>query len=281
MKIRMLVAAANANIMNLLHVIAPLLCAFPAFGQNHVGKDERRETECKGIIHGVVFARDGKPWSGIGVVLEPVGAYNYVLPRAKTDQQGEYRFEKVCSGRWGVFVEDKEAGYPHSGRLMNWFLYGSWSPEMKITDKNLDGQLNVNVPPKPGMLVVHLADSKTKAKIPRIELELKVNRKRWARHSCEDSESFSCEGYSFLVPPDQDVRLHVASKGFQEWKATSGRGKFIHVPSGELQTINVELDRTSAEAFSRAIPHLRFARLPGIIDSTGDSYFFPVSNRRG
>lgn len=109
-------------------------------------------------------------------------------------------------------------------------------------NRNLDAHLNVNVPPKPGMLVVHVRDSKTKVKIPRFELELKVNRKRWAKPSCEDSESFSCDGYSFLVPPDIDVKLRVTSKGFHEWKESAGRGKLISIPSGELRTIDVELD---------------------------------------
>src|SRR6267143_4939748 len=97
-------------LVKLLLAIATLLFAFPAFGQNYIGRNERHETQCKGAIHGVVLGRDGKPWSGISLVLKPARDYNYVLPRVKTGQRGEYRFEEVCSGKWGVFVEDKEAG---------------------------------------------------------------------------------------------------------------------------------------------------------------------------
>jgi hypothetical protein len=230
--------------MKLFLAIVALLFAFPAFGQSYIGEHRTREAECNGVVHGVVLGRDGKPWVGVNLVLEPIGDYDYILPRVKTDQQGEYRFEKVCNGKWGVFVEDKEAGYPHSGRLMNWFLYGVWSPQVEIKPGNLDAHLNVDVPPKPGMLVVHLHDSKTKSKIPRFEVELRVNRKRWTRPSCEDSESFSfsCDDYSFLVPPDKDVKLHVTSKGFHEWRQSVGRGKLIHIPSGEVLTVDVELD---------------------------------------
>jgi hypothetical protein len=71
----------NFMLMKLLLAIATLLFAFPAFGQNYIGENERHETQCKGAIHGVVLGRDGKPWSGINLVLKPARDYNYVLPR--------------------------------------------------------------------------------------------------------------------------------------------------------------------------------------------------------
>jgi hypothetical protein len=164
-----------------------------------------------------------------------------MLPHAKTDALGQFRFSDVSCGSWSVFVEDKEAGYPQSNRLMNWFLYGVWSPQARITEKHLDAQLNVYAPPKPGIVVVHLTNSVTKAKIPGIELELHVTRKRTVRPSCEDSVSSTCGDDSFLVPPGQDVKLHVTSRGFNEWKETIGQGKIIHLTAGQVTTIEVEL----------------------------------------
>jgi len=46
-------------LMKLLLAIATLLFAFPAFGQNYVGRERENETQCKGAIHGVVLGRDG------------------------------------------------------------------------------------------------------------------------------------------------------------------------------------------------------------------------------
>jgi hypothetical protein len=221
---------------------AALLFGLPTAAHDYVGDHAQPNADCKGVVHGVVIGQDHKPWSGVNLILEPVGDYDYVLPRTKTDQRGEYRFQKVCTGKWGVFVEDKEAGYASSGRHMNWFLYGRWSPEVKITDKNLDAQLDVDAPPKGGMLVVHLTNSVTHTKISRIEVELIVSRKQRMGFSCENSESSPCGDGPFLVPPNQDVKLHVTSKGFYEWKESVGRGKLIHLSAGEAMTIDVELD---------------------------------------
>ena len=228
--------------MKILLAAAAFLFAPPASRHDYIGQDRQRDADCKGVVHGVVLGQDDKPWSGIGVILEPVGDYDYVLPHAKTDEHGQYRFSDVSCGSWGVFVRDKEAGYPQSGRLINSFLYGGSSPEVRITDENLDAQLNISVPLRPGKLVVYLTNRSTRARIPRIELELRVNRKRWQKDSCADSESSTCGDHFFLVPPDQDVKLRIMPKGFHEWKESAGRGTLIHLSAGELMTIDVELD---------------------------------------
>lgn len=227
--------------MKILLAILPLILSNPALGQSFVSKDRRQETECRGSVHGTVFAQDGKPWGQINLVLEPVGDYDCVLPRTKTDEHGQYRFSDVPCGGWSVFVQDKEAGFPHSGRLINWFLYGSRNPQVRITNKSLGAQLDVTAPPRPGQLRLNLVNNKTQAKIMNMEVQLRVKRKRAVRFSCDDSAT-SCEANDFLFPPDQDVRLHITSKGFREWKESAGRGKLIHVRTGDVLTIDAELE---------------------------------------
>src|SRR5580693_3551593 len=107
--------------MKILLNVAALLFALPAHGQNYLGLNPSQSADCKGVVHGIVIRQDGKAFSGINVIIEPAGDYDYVLPHTKTDQHGQYRFLEVPCGRWRVFVDDKEAGYPHSGRLTNSF----------------------------------------------------------------------------------------------------------------------------------------------------------------
>ena len=219
--------------------VAAFLFSLQTFGQSYV-HDPKQDTACKGVVHGVVVGQDRKPWSGIGLILEPVGDYDYVLPSTKTDQHGEYRFEQVCAGKWSVFVEDEKAGYPDAGRLENRFLYGHWSPQVEITSKKLDAQLNVDVPPKPGELQLHVTSTRAKMTITNLEIKLTVTRRRWMQSSCSQQQSYTCEDYPVLVPPDQDVKLRVTSKGFRERKESKGRGKRIHLSAGQKMTINVE-----------------------------------------
>lgn len=225
--------------MKLFLATVLLSFALPASGQNYP-----QETQCKGVVHGVVLRQNGQPVGDLNVVLFPIGVdLAIVLPQMKTDQQGEYRFEHVCPGRYSVLVEDEKAGYPLSSPYLNWFLYGTRVPEVKITDVRSDAHLTVNVPPKPAQLQVRLTNSRTKAKIARVDVELKANRKRTMKTYCDESQYMSCDSeFFFLVPPGEDVFLHVTSNGFQEWKESAGRGKLIHVRPGEVLTINVELD---------------------------------------
>lgn len=226
--------------MVIFHIIASLLLAVPGVRQSY--RETPRQMSCKGEIHGIVLGQDGKARGGIGLVLEPVGDYDYVLPRARADQRGEYHFKEVCDGKWSVFVEDKEAGYPHASRFTNWFLYGMWNPQVEITDKKSQAQLNVNVPPKPGQLLVRPSDKRTKSKIVNFDVQLNATRKRWMRISCGDRDTSSCDNYYFLVPPDQNVKLHITSKGFHEWRESPGGGNTIRVPAGDVLTIDAELD---------------------------------------
>jgi hypothetical protein len=225
--------------MRLLPAVALLLWAFPAFGQ-HCITDEHAE----GVIHGTVFTRNGNPASGVNVELNPLGVIlDYVLPETMTDQRGEYRFEHVCRGRFSVVVRDEKAGYPIADVYINRILYGGPIPEVKITKSKFDAHLLITLPPKAAQLQIRLFNSQTKAKIERVEAELIVDRKRSMKTYCDGIQLMKCDDAPFfLVPPDQDVFLHVTSNGFQEWKESAGRGKLIHVASGELLILDVELD---------------------------------------
>jgi hypothetical protein len=74
-----------------------------------------------------------------------------------------------------------------------------------------------------------------------MEVQLRVKRKREVQFSRDDSAT-SCEADDLLVPPDQDVRLHITSKGFREWKESAGHGKLIHLQTGDVLTIDAELE---------------------------------------
>jgi hypothetical protein len=227
--------------MKIFLSFASLLFAFHAPGHSYAWEYRQQGANCKGEVHGIVFGQDGKPWSGVGLVLEPTGDFDYLLPRTKSDEHGQYRFEEVPCGEWGVYVEDKDAGYPRSGRYVNWFLYGIWSPKVKITEKKLEGELDVIAPPRPGIVELHVKNASTRAEITRNEVRLKVSRKRWMQSSCDESEFASCENSSYLVPPNQNVILHIKSPGFREWKESAGHGKLIHLSAGEVMKLEIEL----------------------------------------
>jgi hypothetical protein len=60
-----------------------------------------------------------------------------------------------------------------------------------------------------------------------------------------DPGLFTMDCYSdhdVLVPPDENLLLHVKSDGFREWDESAGTGKPINVLTGSVLTLNVQLD---------------------------------------
>jgi hypothetical protein len=60
-----------------------------------------------------------------------------------------------------------------------------------------------------------------------------------------DPRVFTMSCYSdhvVLVPPDENLLLHVKSDGFREWDESVGKGRPINVPSGGELTLNIQLD---------------------------------------
>ncbi len=202
------------------------------------------DPQAKGVVHGVVLRENGEPVPNFTAVLEMLGvSLGYILPTMKTNERGEFRFEHLYPGRFAVVVENAAEGYPPSGAGWYRILYGGPIPEVRITKSKSDAELIVTLPPKPALLDVSLVNSKTKEKISLIELSYTVKPARTVETSCDTAKSMSCTGPPyFLFPPDQDVLLHVTSRGFREWKESIGRGKLIRVGYGELITLNIELD---------------------------------------
>src|SRR5437899_3434642 len=67
----------------------------------------------KGVIYGIVIGQDGQPAKGIGLKAEPLGVgLDAALPRTRTNDAGEYRFESLpWWGRCTVYADDEKAGY--------------------------------------------------------------------------------------------------------------------------------------------------------------------------
>jgi hypothetical protein len=198
--------------------------------------------ECNGVIHGPVFDLSGERVKGIKIEAWPLGVdLSAVLPTVNTDQEGEYRFENVCPGRYTAIVEDKKAGYPASSPTLNEFLYGTSIAEVRLTAKHPEAELPVYLPPKPGFIQVHIINGNTKAGVRKFSVKLKVPGQHIAPEISYESDAI-LEEHEIQVPPDRDVILRVTAQGFHEWSESARHGKLIRVPSGTESTLEVELE---------------------------------------
>jgi hypothetical protein len=190
-----------------------------------------------GVIYGIAVAQDGQPAKRIGLTAEPLGvALGTALPRTRTNDAGEYRFNNVpWWGRFTVYADDENEGYSS-------FSTGpagdSRPPEVELTPEHPQAELKVLLPPKAGFIYIHLTNQRTGAGISGMRVALL---------STENPVSplFTMSCYSdhvILIPPEKSLLLHISSDGFREWNESIGKGKLVHLASGARLKIDIQLE---------------------------------------
>ena len=190
-----------------------------------------------GSIYGVAIASDGQPAKLVGLTAVPLGvALGTVLPHTATDDRGEYRFVILpWWGKYTVYADDEEAGYSS-------FSTGGYGqtqpPEIEITPARREAELRVNLPPKAAFLRVHLTNRRTGAPVSGMQIMV--------MHDTDPPSlafSMSCASIkTVLLPPDNNLLIHITSDGFREWKESVGKGKMLNLTSNSRSTLDVELD---------------------------------------
>jgi hypothetical protein len=189
-----------------------------------------------GVIYGVVTDQAGHPAKRLSLVAFPLDIFlAALLPHTKTDDAGEYRFEKLRWGKYTVYADDEEAGY---SSYSTGPAGGTSIPKIEITPERPEAELNVVVPPKAGFIHVHLTNQRTGAVIPAMRVAVMP-----AESPASPVFSESCySDHVILVPPDRNLLLHITSDGFREWNESIGQGKLIHLASGAHLKIDAQLE---------------------------------------
>jgi hypothetical protein len=191
----------------------------------------------KGAIYGTAIGQDGLPARRIGLRASPLGvALGTVLPYARTNDTGEYRFEGLpWWGRYTVYGEDEDAGY---SIFSNGPADEGHPSEVEVTPEHPEAEFKVFLPARAGFLQVHLTNRRTGGGISGMRVTLMTMER-------PVSPLFAMSCYSnhiVLIPPDKDLLLHVTSDGFREWDESVGQGKPIRPRSGARLTMEVQLE---------------------------------------
>jgi hypothetical protein len=192
-----------------------------------------------GTIYGVVIDPDGLPAKGmrLAAVMQCPTSCSFWMSETITSQGGEYHFRPLPLGKYAVFSENTKAGY-------RWLS----PPPAKIVELTVDdpnAELRVDLPPKVGILTIHLTDRTTGAFIPRGLVKMKVADapdSSWSEVWADSSNCLFFPDCAIPVPPDKQLFVHVSSTGFHEWDESAGKGKPILVHSGTRLTLDIQLD---------------------------------------
>ena len=188
-----------------------------------------------GVIHGTVVGSDGTPAAGIGLNASPDRPLGGRIPFTRTDQSGNYRFERLDLGAtYTVYADDEDAGYS----VFTTGVGQSNPPKVTLSPDHPEATVDLRLPPKAGFVRIHLTNKRTGTVISGLGVTLT---------SSQTPPQFMFSGSSssdrvVLIPPDRDLLLHVTSWGFHEWDESAGRGKPIRVPSGNRLELYVQLE---------------------------------------
>ena len=127
-------------------------------------------------------------------------------------------------------------GYPRFGPAP------AGAVEMRVDHP--EAELRVDLPPKVGILTIHLTDRTTRAIIPRVLIKMKVldaPDSQWSEVWADSSNRLFFPDCAVPVPPDKPLLVHVSATGFTEWDESMGKGKPLLVHSGARLTWDIQL----------------------------------------
>jgi hypothetical protein len=193
-----------------------------------------------GTIYGVVIDPDGQPAKGVrlSAVMQCPSACSFWSSETVTSQGGEYHFRPLPLGRkYSVFSRKAQMEYPR------------FSPPptaiVELTVDHPNAELRVDLPPKVGILTIHLTDRTTGAVIPRVLVKMNVPDapdSRWSKVWADSSSCLFFPDCAIPVPPDRQLLVHVSSTGFKEWDESEEKGKPLLVHSGARLTWDIQLE---------------------------------------
>lgn len=198
---------------------------------------------CTGVIHGVVLNHEGQPASGMELTLYPLGVdLGYVLPKTASDSAGQYKFETVCSGTFNVFPDDEDAGYPYINPYVSAHLSGnSQVPGVFLGTEHSDAEFDINLPPKPALLIVHAINRNTGAEISSETVRLTLPEEPKSHWIGPIGRRGGNPIITFPIPSDTDILVRVVCDGYREWQGGRRRGRIIHLSPGSRITLEVQL----------------------------------------
>jgi hypothetical protein len=189
-----------------------------------------------GKISGVVVTATGEPAKNVRLTasFSFPGGHSGDYPHSRTNNAGEYQFQKLPTwGRYVIYADDEAAGY---SRISTGPIDGQ-SSGVEITPEHPASQYDFSLPPRAGLIRVHLRNRRTGVIIPNMTISfLPVDNQGFRFTTTCRSD------HPILVPPDQSLLIHVSADGFREWDESSESGRPISVPSGQSVMLDVELD---------------------------------------
>jgi len=187
-----------------------------------------------GLVRGTVLDDHNQPLGDASVTLdlEDDRPGHRLVPRGKTDSEGNFVIDHLRWGKYRIGVGKEEAGYPDT----RWEIYsGGVHPIAVISPDHPEASVVLSVGPKAGVLNVVVLDASTGQPIDASLLGGAI----WI---CPDDHNYRLSGTiinnnRLLIPPFVAVGVEIDADGYQPERYPE---KIVLPPGGEM-TVRVNL----------------------------------------
>jgi carboxypeptidase family protein len=172
-----------------------------------------------GTISGRVLDADGRPVESVIVTAENTARPARNLPRADTNEDGEFTIDGLVAGRYELYTRKEEDGYPRTE--FNLYDSGTPNPEVQVYPRQTAQRITLRLGPKAALLTGEVVDAVTRR--PLKYAEVTVRRVDFADRFLRTGLSLPVELGEFeLLVPSLPVTVKVAATGYEDWYYQSG-----------------------------------------------------------
>ena len=199
-------------------------------------------------IHGVLITQDGQPAKRITIASIwqcPDRSKPCRIARSSrvTDQNGEFRFDRLNPGKYLVFADDREAGYGYCATSEA--ADHHYSEVAEVTLEHPDAELRLFLPPQAGFLDVRLTDQSTGTEVSTVTVKVVEGQNAGWFQTTLDRSSCQLFGHNLcyvLIPPDTQVSVQVSSPGYEGWDGKNDTTeRTLRLASGDRVRWEVQL----------------------------------------
>jgi Family of unknown function (DUF6843)/Carboxypeptidase regulatory-like domain len=187
--------------------------------------------QTSGIISGTVTDEQGAPIAKAKVNAEPANdrPTSTLVRFVETNQHGHFVIDKLAWGKYRVFAQKVEAGYPDMGAS---FYSNDVYPTAYITPEAPSAEIRIRLGPKAGTLTGSVTSALTGAPVyASFRLAQAAPPHKWLITGLRPK-------YRILLPSSTNVLLEVFAPGFEPWSPNGP----IRLQPGEVTRLDIALE---------------------------------------
>ncbi|MGI9106688.1 MAG: carboxypeptidase regulatory-like domain-containing protein [Pyrinomonadaceae bacterium] len=195
-----------------------------------------QEDHSLGAITGRVLDANGQPVAGAEVHALKSDVTMGKIPTAYTDQQGNFQFNKLPPGAYGLSAGKEKDGYPQTDNFF-YSVVVIETPQVVVYENQITSGVALHFGPRVARLVGRVVDSATNKPIKNLQdIQIKLYREDNPDYSYTTSPDL--EGEFTVLVPSVPFTIEVSAPAYEKW---NNRGNVMQLTPSIVKELNIPL----------------------------------------